>query len=155
MISIGIIHLLSNPSPVYNPDQLSLPARETRPGAARTLKRITVTDKPIQTERLENGLTLEIVDRSRQVAGDRWYLEIVARMEIPLDGPLGEQLGDRVVFEQRRVRNFVDSAQKDAAVDEMVDSFLTTVRPYLGHPDFPRRYAERCLRDRNAGGWGP
>ncbi len=114
-----------------------------------------MTDKRIQTERLENGLTLEIVDRSRQVAGDRWYLEIVARMEIPLDGPLGEQLGDRVVFEQRRVRNFVDSAEKDAVVDEMVAGFLTTVRPYLGHPDFPRRYAERCLRDRNAGGWGP
>jgi hypothetical protein len=114
-----------------------------------------VADKQIQTETLENGLNLEVVDRSRQVAGDHWYLEIVARLEIPVKGRSAERLGDRVVFEQRRVRHFVDSAEKAAVLDEMVGSFLTTIRPYLGHPDFPRRYAERCLRDQNAKGWGP
>jgi len=38
--------------------------------------------KLIDKVRLENGLTLELYDRSRRVAGDRWLVSFVARIDV-------------------------------------------------------------------------
>ena len=43
---------------------------------------------------LENGLTLELLDASRLLAGDRWLVHLVARMEIPLTPDLLDEVPD-------------------------------------------------------------
>jgi hypothetical protein len=46
---------------------------------------MTVKEKLINTIRLDNGLELKLYDSSRKVAGDRWRVGIVARIDISLD----------------------------------------------------------------------
>ena len=115
----------------------------------------------IQQIELENGLRLEIIDRSRKVAGDRWLVSIRARVEVTLDRlkeescaekgvtleEVREHLGKKVVFEKDRERNFIDENQKDTITRELCDSILSNLKPYLEHPDFARglifkQYAE-------------
>ncbi len=38
----------------------------------------------LRTIDLESGLELEIYDVSRKLAGDRWYVGFIARVEIPI-----------------------------------------------------------------------
>jgi hypothetical protein len=48
-----------------------------------------VSENLIKTIVLGNGLILEIYDHSRKVAGDRWLVKMVAKVDIPLDYPKG------------------------------------------------------------------
>jgi hypothetical protein len=38
----------------------------------------------IKTIELSNGLKLDFYDISRKLAGDRWYVGVIARIDIPL-----------------------------------------------------------------------
>jgi len=38
----------------------------------------------IKTIELNNGLKLHFYDISRKLAGDRWYVGVIARIDIPL-----------------------------------------------------------------------
>lgn len=118
-------------------------------------RNITVNDKLIKTIGLKNGLTLEIYDHSRKIAGDRWYLKMVARIDIPIDLPsLGDGLSEHVTFnalkeafdnriryEQSRERNFIAKKEKDTVFNDLMNSYLTSTRQYLSHPNFAMRYA--------------
>ncbi len=114
-----------------------------------------MADDPFKTIQLDNGLTLTLHDRSRRIAADRWHLLLVARVEIPLaDAALGEAaeavrsaLGDRVVYEQRRERNFISEELKAPVFDELCRSFLASGRPYLSHPEFAGRFALQKYRE--------
>jgi len=48
-----------------------------------------VNEKLINTIVLGNGLILEIYDHSRKVAGDRWLVKMVSKVDIPIDYPEG------------------------------------------------------------------
>lgn len=110
--------------------------------------------KLIESIPLENGLTLEIKDYSRKVAADRWLVKLVALMEIavtdkgfsdklpqpaPLD-QLRDKLGDRIHHEYKVERNFVDAADKQSVLDDMLAGMLTK-KGYYSHPDF----GPRCI----------
>ena len=41
--------------------------------------------KPEKTVKLDNGLILNLFDASRKIAGDRWFVSIVAQIEICVD----------------------------------------------------------------------
>ena len=41
-------------------------------------------EKLIKTMDLENGMQLNFYDASRKIAGDRWQISLVVRMEIPV-----------------------------------------------------------------------
>jgi len=115
---------------------------------------------PVRTILLENGLMLELYDQSRKLAGDRWLVKLVAKINIPVDclptdeGKLGQvdindfnaACGNYFRYEQRRERNFVDGSQKDAVFHNLMTSFLNGLQRYLSHPDFPRRCALREYR---------
>ncbi|MBT9438589.1 MAG: hypothetical protein GAS50_05285, partial [Desulfobacterales bacterium] len=45
-------------------------------------------EKLIKTIDLENGLELKLYDASRKLAGDRWLVSLIARMEIPTSDSL-------------------------------------------------------------------
>jgi len=135
-----------------------------------------LVDKLITSIALANGLILELYDGSRRVAGDRWLVCAIARIDIPVDeigfltvhpwipdaAEIKKHLGERVRFEQKRERHFIDERQKEDVLKDIVDSLLSTVQGYLSHPDFAKnvlaREYKKCLTreswypDENAGG---
>ena len=106
----------------------------------------------IKTISLPNRLTLEIYDQCRKITGDRWLVKMAARIEIPLDGLQPEQTGGEFVnslgyhsirYEQQRERNFIGELQKNAVLNDLVTSFLTTNGEYLSHPEFAARFVHK------------
>jgi hypothetical protein len=119
-----------------------------------------VAEKLIKTIMLENGLQLEVVDCSRKIAGDRWQVELKIRINVPVRllskednhqlelkvEEIMSSLGERVCFEQKRERNFIDENRKEDVLKEMADSFINSSIAYVSHPDFPKRYILRQYR---------
>jgi hypothetical protein len=111
----------------------------------------------IKTMELSNGLKLDLYDISRKLAGDRWYVGMIARIDIPLtDSLLTNQLsstysvkeirnalGEAVRFEQKRERHYIDELKKDALLHGLMDSFIKSTLNYFSHPDFPGKYVRK------------
>ena len=108
----------------------------------------------IKSIELSNGLKLDFYDISRKLAGDRWYVGLIARIDIPLiDSLLTNQhlshysaeeirntLGESVRFQQKRERHYIDEREKDDLLNDLMDSFIKRTLNYLSHPDFPGKY---------------
>ncbi|HUV51367.1 MAG TPA: hypothetical protein VMW78_10170 [Anaerolineae bacterium] len=108
----------------------------------------------INTIDLENGLELKLFDRSRKLAGDSWLVSLIARIEIPTNDPLLKEdgssslnfdeaikvLGEKLIFERKRERIYINEKKKDEVLKEIQDSFLSTSLSYLSRSDFPRKY---------------
>ena len=115
---------------------------------------IEMDKKLLKTKTLENGVKLDIYDISRKLAGDRWLVACVAKMEIPLDDIISNSpdfsdmdhedikkgLGNRFFYEQKRERNFIDEKDKEKVLNEICDSFVENQLKYLSHPDFSKRF---------------
>lgn len=115
----------------------------------------------IKTIDLENSMQLNIFDGSRKLAGDRWLVKMIARIEIPVSEVLiqdGQQskesvdeiikvLGEKVLFEQKRERIFVDETEKETIFEEVYDIFLNSTLTYLSNKEFPRRYVLKKYRE--------
>ena len=129
-----------------------------------------MNEKLFKTIVLKNGLTLEIYDQSREIAGDRWLVKMAAKMDIPIDhlilddvlnkqvnlNSLKESFDNFVRYEQKRERNFIADKEKDTVFNDLVTSFLTSTRGYLSHPNFGARYAVReHLRRQQRKTWYP
>jgi hypothetical protein len=108
----------------------------------------------MKTMDLSNGLKLEIYDISRKLAGDRWYVGMMVRIDIPLTDlrstnqlpsnysveEIRAAMGETVRFQEKRERQYIDEREKDAVFLDMMDSFVKTTLTYLSHPDFPGKY---------------
>jgi hypothetical protein len=108
----------------------------------------------IKTIELSNGLKLDFYDISRKLAGDRWYVGVIARADIPLidslltnqhlahysAGDIRNALGESVRFQQKRERHYIDEREKDNLLNGLMDSFIKRTFNYLSHPDFPGKY---------------
>ncbi len=115
----------------------------------------------IKTIDLENGMQLNIFDGSRKLAGDRWLVTMIARIEIPVSEVLiqdGQQskesvdeiikvLGEKVLFEQKRERIFVNETEKETIFEEVYDMFLNSTRTYLSNKKFPQRCVLKKYRE--------
>jgi hypothetical protein len=122
-----------------------------------------MTQQPLTTLTLDNQLTLCLFDASRKIAGDRWRVEIVLQIDIPVSetwftgGPLPaslaelkEMLGETVRFEYRDQRSFVDAGEKEDLLAKMQADLLAMAPRYYGHPDFAARYITKAyLEKRN------
>jgi hypothetical protein len=109
--------------------------------------------KFIKTIELNNGLKLDFYDISRKLAGDRWYVGLIAQIDIPLiDSLLTNQhlsqysveeirntLGESVRFQQKRERHYIDEREKDDLLNDLMDSFIKRTLNYLSLPDFPSK----------------
>lgn len=116
-------------------------------------------DKLIKTTVLGNGLILEIYDHSRKIAGDRWLVKMVSKIDIPIDYLIRNARGSSqlnlqvdelkkffdacIRYEHKRERNFISEEEKDIVFNDLLTAFLTSSQAYLSHPDFPIRYAAR------------
>ena len=108
----------------------------------------------IKSIELSNGLKLDFYDISRKLAGDRWYVGLIVRIDISLiDSLLTNQhlshysveeirntLGESVRFQQKRERHYIDEREKDDLLNDLMDSFIKRTLNYLSLPDFPGKY---------------
>ena len=115
----------------------------------------------IETITLPNGLILELWDTSRPMAGDRWRVSLLAKVEIPvlpeyfstLDN--GEQAyqellsayGFPLVFTQEKNRHFVDEKDSKNVFAELCQRFKDNLLSYLGNPRFASLYAMKKYGD--------
>ena len=121
--------------------------------------------KLIEKITLPNGLILEIWDKSRLMAGDRWLVSLLAKVEVtvlpeyfsPLDD--GEQAyqdlvaahGNSLVFTQEKVRPFVDEKETKDMLTRLCQRIKDNLVEYLGNPKFASLYVLKKygdLRDR-------
>ena len=56
-------------------------------------------------------------------------------------------LGDKIVFEKKMERNFVDENNKDVMISDIIHSFMTDVAPYLSHRQFARKYSIKMFKE--------
>lgn len=109
---------------------------------------------------LSNGETLEIHDRSRIISADAWMVSVVFIINIDLskknlnniknitDKQIKDKLGNTIVYEVIRERNFIKNPNKDKVFGEIKDSFINMNLKYLSHPDFAERYAFKFYNDK-------
>jgi hypothetical protein len=86
-----------------------------------------------ETITLPNGLTLTVWDNSRQIAADTTKVELVARMEVPLEPTYFSRredyetvikiLGSRGFFEYRKTRSFVKTSQQNLVFQDLLTAF--------------------------------
>ena len=119
-------------------------------------------EKLIQTVELKNRMKLTLYDCSRKLAGDRWLIKLIARMEIPISGMLFHRvfqstetineikntLGEKVFFEQKRERYFIDETEKETVFKELYDNFMQNTLNYLSHDAFPEKYVLKRFREK-------
>ena len=123
----------------------------------------------IKTIDLENGLELKLFDASRKLAGDRWLVSLIARIEIPTNDSLIKEdaspslnideirkvLGEKLLFEQKRDKIFIDEKEKDEVMKEIQDSFLSSSLSYLSYSDFPKKYVLKKFNEKiKKNSWG-
>jgi hypothetical protein len=108
---------------------------------------------------LESGLELEIYNISRKLAGDRWYVGFVARVDIPITFLAGhldsseidlekmkDVLGETVRFEQKRDRHYIDEKEKEVLLNGLIDDFLASTLPYFSERDFAKKYSLQAYK---------
>lgn len=118
-------------------------------------------EKLIKTIDLENGLQLNLYDGSRKLAGDRWLVSLIVRMDIPVTEALKKNgrestesideikgmLGDSVMFEKKREKIFIDKTEKETVFKELCDMFLNSSLNYLSKEIFPKQYILKTYKE--------
>ncbi len=111
---------------------------------------------------LDNGLTLELWDHSRPVAGDRWFMSLAARIAIPVRpetlppeltahaAQVVGVLGEEIIFSQRQERNFIAASEAPAVLEDMQDRILAMAPGYFGHVDFAARFIRKKFAEHQA-----
>jgi len=144
---------------------LRYPAKQPNPFFTN-LKEDTVgkniTASRITGQKTGNVIAMNFMDRSRKIAGDRWLVELVGEMEIPIPQNfwdavsendtqlldcIQKKLGDRLRFSISRVRNFVADGDKKAVMDELLSRFEENIVPYMDKPDFVRKLFVRNFNE--------
>ena len=125
-------------------------------------------EKLIKTMDLTNGMQLNFYDASRRLAGYRWLISLIIRMEIPVAevsindadksmesvDEIKKVLGEKVLFELKRERIFVAESEKQAVFEEVYDFFIDSVLGYLSNKAFPKRYVLKKYREKvERGSW--
>ena len=117
--------------------------------------------KLIKTIDIKKNITLNLYDSSKKLAGDRWLIKLIIRMEIPVKEALIQKdselvdivteikkvLGEKVLFEQVLERIFIDEADKETVLKELTESFLNNTLSYLSHEEFPKRYVLKKYKE--------
>ena len=118
-------------------------------------------EKLIKTIDLENGLQLNLYDGSRKLAGDRWLVSLIVKMDVPVMealkkndwqltesiGEIKDVLGDSVLFEKKREKIFIDKTKKETAFKELCDMFLNSSLNYLSKEIFPKQYILKTYKE--------
>ncbi|MBT8407165.1 MAG: hypothetical protein KJP05_06890 [Deltaproteobacteria bacterium] len=128
-----------------------------------------MSEKLIEKITLPNGLILEIWDTSRLMAGDRWLVSLLAKVEIAVlpeyfstldDGEQAYQNlvaahGNSLVFTQEKVGLFVDEKETEDVLTRLCKRIKDNLIAYLGNPKFASLYVLKKYGDlRGRQDWG-
>jgi len=121
---------------------------------------VEMTDeKLISTISLENGLSISIYDGSKKIAGDRWQVNLTARIQILTDqvqftrvdpekrSEIIKEIGEKIYYEKKLIRNFVAENKKEETVTALWKSFLQITRPYFSSRQFAERFVLKTYAD--------
>lgn len=106
---------------------------------------------------LPNGLKLNILDLSRAIAADTVKVEVAFKIDFDLKESFfatGEDyrqvknfFGDRIAYEYKQERTFVEKEKSDAVREELINTFKKNSYHYLGTKNFDAKFALSLLRD--------
>ena len=133
------------------------------------LRTLDMSERLIERITLPNGLILEIWDESRLMAGDRWLVSLLAKVEVTVlpeyfstldDGEQAYQdlvaaHGNPLVFTQEKVKFFVDEGETKDVLTRLCQRIKDNLVVYLGNSKFASLYVLKKygdLRDRQD--WG-
>ncbi len=118
-------------------------------------------EKPLDKERLANGVTVRFHDLSRKVAGDRW--QVVVRYDVvaaipesfwglvsgdqALIGEVRAALGPEIVLSRTMERNFIGEPEKEELVNEMVRRIRENMLAYFADDGFAERFFLRRFKE--------
>jgi len=121
---------------------------------------VEMTEKNLlNTVYLENGLLISFYDGSKKIAGDRWQVTVIARIEILTDQvqftlmdtekklKIIQVVGEQVYYEKKLIRNFIGEKQKEETVTALYESFLQITKPYLSQQQFAERFVLKTYAD--------
>ncbi|MHC4457403.1 MAG: hypothetical protein ACYS0I_09975 [Planctomycetota bacterium] len=122
---------------------------------------IQIVEKLVDTLKLKNGLKLKLYDGSRILAGGRWLVTFIARIEIPVEKSwrqktqpseiglqeIRQRVDDTVIFEKKIERHFIDKKEKDDIFKGLKDSFLNSSMNYLSNPEFPKKFIMKKYKE--------
>ena len=115
--------------------------------------------KLISTSSLENDLLISFYDESKKIAGDRWQVNLTAKIQILTDqvqftridkekrSEILQVIGEQVNYEKKLIRNFIAEKQKEETVTALYESFLQITRPYFSHRQFAERFVLKTYAD--------
>jgi len=115
--------------------------------------------------KLENGLTLELYDRSKHAAGDLWLVSFLACMEVGVEREYFEDqdssnlsfdairkaVGDKVTYRYEKTRNFIKETEKDEVLKGLKERFLSATLGYLSSPEFALKLILKKYQDAKGG----
>jgi hypothetical protein len=116
-------------------------------------------EKLISSIPLENDLLVSFYDESKKIAGDRWQVVVIAKIQIVTDqvhftrmdtekkSEIIQVVGKQINYEKKLIRNFVGEKQKEEIVKTMLESFLQITRPYFSHRQFAERFVLKTYAD--------
>jgi hypothetical protein len=116
-------------------------------------------EKLISTISLENDLSISFYDGSKKIAGDRWQVNLTARIQILTAQvqftqvypekrfEILQAVGEQINYEKKLIRNFVAEKQKEETVTALWESFLQITRPYFSHRQFAERFIFKTYAD--------
>jgi hypothetical protein len=119
------------------------------------------TEKILASYNLDNGLQVTIFDKSRLVAGDRWYLKIICvtegayaaeQCQEMLDGEQYQAFVEkypecRVRFQYEKERNFVDDAIKDEVLQSLIDNIVESNLDYMAKVSFAENLLQKIIEE--------
>ena len=102
---------------------------------------------------LDNGLVLEVTDKSRKYYADFWNLKVVIRGQVkvqseylkaiiplnPYEQEAKEALGAEAAYCRELTRIGVREADKKETIQSLLGSFEENTLPYPQYPSFPEK----------------
>jgi len=128
----------------------------------RSLVKIIKDPKKVEEVRLPNGLTMELWDYSRRLAGDRWLVGLLVKIPMEVaesdfesieDGSglfqefLEKNGGRTILFQVQKERNFIDEREKDQVFQSIMDNLKQHSMDYMGHKAFAAGYKRRVIKE--------
>jgi hypothetical protein len=115
----------------------------------------------LESYELPNGLTADVYDYSRKLAGDRWLVGLIIRIDVEvresdfdrfengkeLFEKFKEENGSSVTFEMTKERNFIDQQEKDKIFAELLKSIKENTMKYMGHEKLADRFRRKKLAE--------
>jgi len=107
--------------------------------------------------KLEDGLTVYFYDQSRPIVGDRCQVRLLIHVPLEIKPAYFERcidpvsayeaciaaFGKEMSFQQQKVRNFIDSSDAEAVLQQMKKEFLESGLAYLSKPQFAETYVTK------------